>query len=342
MNLVGFTYAEHNPDSWEGWQWGGAHMWGFAHRLGIPEQYDLLEDALKHSEMMVFWSADPETTGGVYAAFESTSRRFWLKELGVKMVFIDPYHNHTAGPFGDKWLAPRPGTDVALGLAIAHTWLAEGTYDKEYVPSARTGFDEWKGYVLGKSDDVPKTPEWADGECGVPARQIRALAREWGAKKTMLASGGMGGWGGACRASSGNEWARMMIALAAMQGMGKPGTNIWSTTSGVPFDTLVLLPRLRRGRDLGRHRQHGRREEAGEPHVARRRHVLQPAALARGPDGAAPAHPRGHEARAPRVARQGLLRLVHRVAVPRVPLPRRRLSPRARCTTATAARSSAR
>ena len=49
MNLVGFTYAEHNPDSWEGWQWGGAHMWGFSHRLGIPEQYDLLEDALKHT-----------------------------------------------------------------------------------------------------------------------------------------------------------------------------------------------------------------------------------------------------------------------------------------------------
>ena len=97
MNLVGFTYGEHNPDSWEGWHWGGVHMWGFSHRLGIPEQYDLLEDALKNTEMVVFWSADPETTGGVYGAFESTSRRYWLKELGVKMVFIDPYYNHTAG-----------------------------------------------------------------------------------------------------------------------------------------------------------------------------------------------------------------------------------------------------
>ena len=96
-------------------------MWGFSHRLGIPERYDLLEDALKHTEMMVFWWADPETTGGVYGSFESASRRFWLKELGVKMVFIDPNSNHTASLFGDKWLAPRPGTDVALALAIAHT-----------------------------------------------------------------------------------------------------------------------------------------------------------------------------------------------------------------------------
>ena len=242
MNLVGFTYGEHNPDSWEGWQWGGAHMWGFAHRLGIPEQYDLLEDALEHTEMMVFWSSDPETTGGVYGSFESTSRRFWLKELGVKMVFIDPYHNATSQLFADTWLAPRPGTDVAMALAIAHTWLAEGTYDTEYVAERTHGFDEWRDYVLGKSDNVPKTPEWAETECGVPARQIRALAREWGRRTTMLAAGGMGGWGGACRASSGNEWSRAMIALAAMQGMGKPGSNIWSTTSGVPFDPAFFFP----------------------------------------------------------------------------------------------------
>jgi len=91
MNLVGIGYADHNPDSWEGWHWGGMHQWGFSHRLGIPEQYDLLEDALKHTEMIVFWSSDPETTGGIYSSFESTCRRQWLKELGVKMIFIDPY-----------------------------------------------------------------------------------------------------------------------------------------------------------------------------------------------------------------------------------------------------------
>ena len=242
MNLVGMTYAEHNPDSWEGWQWGGVHMWGFSHRIGIPEQYDLLEDALKHTEMLVFWSSDPETTGGVYSSFESTPRRFWLKELGVKMVFIDPYHNHTAGLFADKWMAPRPGTDVALGLAIAFTWLTEGTYDKEYVAARTHGFDEWTDYVLGKKDGQAKTPDWAEQECGIPAREIRALAREWGAKPTMLAAGGMGGWGGACRAATGNEWVRTMIALATMQGLGKPGRGIWSTTSGAPADYSFYFP----------------------------------------------------------------------------------------------------
>jgi anaerobic selenocysteine-containing dehydrogenase len=243
MDLVGMTYAEHNPDSWEGWHWGAMHMWGFSHRLGIPEQYDLLEDALQNTEMVVFWSADPESTSGCYAAFESTARRFWLKELGVKMVFIDPYFNHTAGLFSDKWFAPRLGTDVAFGLAIAYTWLTEGTYDKDYVAGRTTGFDEWKDYVLGGGEDgLAKTPEWAEGECGIPARDIRALAREWAAKKTMLASGGFGGMGGACRAATGNEWARTMVALAAMQGLGKPGSNIWSTTSGAPVDASFMFP----------------------------------------------------------------------------------------------------
>jgi anaerobic selenocysteine-containing dehydrogenase len=242
LSLWGMTYIEHNPDSWEGWQWGGDHMWGFSFRLGIPEQYDLLEDALKNTEMMVFWSSDPEATCGVYAAHESTCRRDWLKSLGVKMIFIDPYYNYTAGLVGDKWFAPRMGTDVALGLGIAFTWLTEGTYDKEYVATHTHGFDEWKRYVLGESDGVPKTPDWAESETLIPAREIRALAREWASKKTMLAAGGMGGWGGASRASWGGEFARMMIALVAMQGLGKPGSNIYSTTGGVPADRDFWFP----------------------------------------------------------------------------------------------------
>ncbi|HJW74978.1 MAG TPA: molybdopterin-dependent oxidoreductase [Thermoleophilia bacterium] len=244
LNLMGMVHSAHNPDSWEGWHWGAMPMWGNSHRLGIPEQYDLLEDALKHTEMIVFWSSDPETTGGgIYSAFESTSRRYWLKELGVKMVFVDPYFNHTASLFADKWIAPRLGTDVAFGLAIAYTWLTEGTYDAEYIHARTTGFDEWRAYVLGQGKDgVAKTPAWAEAESGVPAREIRALAREWGAKKTMLAAGGLGGWGGACRSATGNEWARTMVALAAMQGYGKPGSNIWGTSQGAPSDCSFVFP----------------------------------------------------------------------------------------------------
>ncbi len=240
--MVGGSIMENNPDSWEGWFWGGMHAWGYSWRRGLPEQYDLLEDALKNTEMIVFWSSDPETTSGIYSAFESTSRRQWLKELGVEMVFIDPYYTPTAKLFADKWIAPRLGTDNCLALAIAYVWITEESFDKEYVQTRTEGFDEFADYVLGKEDGVPKTPEWAEAESTVPARVIRTLARRWAAKKTMLAAGGLGGWGGACRASGGNEWSRLMILLAAMQGMGKPGSNIWGTTCGVPADASFVFP----------------------------------------------------------------------------------------------------
>jgi len=242
MAILGAVFVEQSPDSWEGWYWGAMHTWGYGWRLGIPEQYDLLEDALKNTEMIVFWSADPSATSGIYAGHESAIRRIWLKELGVKMVFIDPYYNSTAVNYSDKWFAPRPGTDTALAAAIAYVWLTENTYDKDYIEKRTYGFEKWRDYILGKEDGVPKTPEWAEEESTIPARDIKALAREWAQKKTMLGAGGLGGWGGACRTAYGTEWARMMVALAAMQGMGKPGSNIWSTTQGVPFNADFFFP----------------------------------------------------------------------------------------------------
>jgi trimethylamine-N-oxide reductase (cytochrome c) len=243
MNTAGYTYGDHNPDSWEGWHWGATHMWGFTGRLGNPAQTDLYEDCIKNCEMIVFWSSDPETNNGIYGAFESTVRRRWLKELGVKMVFIDPFYNHTNGLYREgKWLAPQLGTDSALALGIAHTWLTEGTYDKEYVAEKTFGFDEWADYVLGRSDGIPKDAEWAEKECRIPAYDIRALAREWASRKTMLAAGGLGGWGGCCRAPGGMDWSRLMIALITMQGFGKPGINMFSTTQGAPVDSDFYFP----------------------------------------------------------------------------------------------------
>ena len=65
--LGGYTAQVRNPDSWEGWFWGAIHQWGFYWRLGQPPAYDLLEDTFKHTEMIVFWSSDPNTTSGDYA-----------------------------------------------------------------------------------------------------------------------------------------------------------------------------------------------------------------------------------------------------------------------------------
>ena len=275
MNLVGFTYAEHNPDSWEGWQWGGAHMWGFAHRLGIPEQYDLLEDALKHTEMMVFWSADPETTGGVYGSFESTSRRFWLKELGVKMVFIDPYHSPTAQLFCRQVAGAAPGHRRGAGPGhrphlARRGHLRQGVRRRPHTRLRRLGglrhrperqrpqdarvgggrvrragpADPRPGPRVGPQDDDARRRR--HGRLG---RRLPGLQRQ----RVVAHDDRPGGHAGHGQAGQQHLVHDQRRAL-------RPG---------------VLLPRLRRGRHLGRHGRHRRRQEAGQSHVAGRRHLQQ-------------------------------------------------------------------
>jgi trimethylamine-N-oxide reductase (cytochrome c) len=244
-NAVGHTAIHHNPDSWEGWYWGAAHHWGYSLRVGQSETYGTVEDCLQNCDMIVFWSADPETTSGSYGAQEGTVRRQWLKnpKLGIKIVHVDPYYNASAQFLPGKWFAPRPTTSVAMAMAIAYVWIKEGLYDKDYVATHTVGFDKWKAYLVGEEDGVAKTPEWQEAETGIPAKDVRALAREWGGKRVYLSPGGWGnGHGGACRNQTGIQWARVMVCLIAMQGLGKPGVNMGNLQWGAPIDFNFYFP----------------------------------------------------------------------------------------------------
>ena len=242
FNMIGFTQVFDNPDSWEGFHWGAIHTYGFNWRLGAPEQYDLLEDALKNTELIIYWSNDPDSTRGCYCGQESAIWRLWLKELGKKQIFIDPFCNYTAAIMADKWIALRPDSGEAMALAIAYVWIKEDTYDKDYVATHTVGFDQFRKYVVGEEDGVPKTPKWAEEKTDVSARTITTLAREWASKRTMLACGTEAGFGGAMRQAYGHEWARFMVLLQAMQGLGKPGVGLWSTTKGAPRNCEFYFP----------------------------------------------------------------------------------------------------
>lgn len=238
-NLIGCSKLHNNPDSWEGWYWGAMHHWGNSLRLGTPEFYGTVEDCLKEAELIVFWSSDPDASYG----YEGTVRREWAKELGIPMVHIDPFLNHTAAHLGGKWISPKPGTDSALAQALCHVWITEDLYDKEFIEKRTTGFDQWRAYILGEADGTPKTPEWQEAETRVPAREVRALARQWGSKKTYLGAGGWGcGLGGAGRGPMGVQWARMMTILGAMQGFGRPGVNFGNLQFGAPLDFSFYFP----------------------------------------------------------------------------------------------------
>jgi trimethylamine-N-oxide reductase (cytochrome c) len=243
FNMLGYTTLMDNPDSWEGAHWGAIHTWGYFWLLGHCDNYDMLEDALKNTEQVMFWSVDPNSSSYQYWGQESAIWRIWLRELGIKAIFIDPYCNTTAGVLADKWLAPRPGTDAALAEAIAYVWITEGTYDKWFVENRTVGFEEFRRHIRGEDDGVPRTPGWAAEICGIPAHDIVVLAREWAAKKTMLATGAMYGTGGAVRSAYATEWARLMVLLIAMQGLGKPGVNVWGGAAmGAPLDFSFQMP----------------------------------------------------------------------------------------------------
>lgn len=44
------------------------------------------------------------------------------------------------------------------------------------MPEGADPKDNYKDYVLGTYDGVPKTPEWASEICGTPAKDIERLA----------------------------------------------------------------------------------------------------------------------------------------------------------------------
>jgi molybdopterin guanine dinucleotide-containing S/N-oxide reductase-like protein len=242
-NLVGFTRLAANPDSWEGWYWGAMHHWGQSQRVGIAGNYGLVEDCLREAELMVFWSSDPESTRGGYAGHEGTERRQWARDLGMQFVHIDPHYNPTAAWLGGRWIPIRPGTDAALATAIMQVWVAEDLYDHDYVAARTTGFEEWRAHLMGVDDGVPKTPEWQETETGVPAKDVRALARLMARKKLYLAAGAVGGgFGGAGRGATGAQWARCMVMLMAMRGLGKPGINMGNLEAGTPVDHEFYFP----------------------------------------------------------------------------------------------------
>jgi anaerobic selenocysteine-containing dehydrogenase len=236
MNVLGgATMTSGSATSWEGWYWGAKHVWGMTRWVGLEApQTNVIPDTMQNTDMVLFWGADPEAHTWGWGGQNVSEILFWFKQLGIKKIFISPDFNYAAAVHADKWIPVKPNTDIALHLAVAYTWITEGTYNADYVKANTVGFDEaslptgapaggsFKNYVLGISDGVPKTPKWAEGICGVPSRTIKALARDWAAKKTsILHCNG----GAMIRGAYAHEAARTEVLLLAMQGVGTPGVN---------------------------------------------------------------------------------------------------------------------
>lgn len=233
--LGGATMLSGSADSWEGWYWGAKHVWGMTRWVGLESpQTNVIPDTLQNTDLILAWGADPEAHTWGWGGQYGSQVMYWFKEAGIRKIFVGPDFNYGAAVHADKWIPVKPNTDIAMHLAIAYTWITEGTYDSSYVATHTIGFDEsslptgapagssFKNYVLGLTDGIPKTPKWAEGICGVPSRTIKALARDWASSttSTLHCNGGA-----MIRGPYAHEGARTEVLLLAMQGVGKPGVN---------------------------------------------------------------------------------------------------------------------
>ncbi|MEX0615706.1 MAG: molybdopterin-dependent oxidoreductase, partial [Methylophaga sp.] len=120
-----------------------------------------------HSKYIVIWGCNSV----------STNLHHWhiVKEAqkrGAKVVVIDPYKSRTAKE-ADWHIAPRPGTDGALAMAMMHTIIEQGLHDTDYIENYTEGYDALAERVK------TRTPEWAAEITGVPAEDIRKFAMEF-------------------------------------------------------------------------------------------------------------------------------------------------------------------
>ncbi|MEM7405531.1 MAG: molybdopterin guanine dinucleotide-containing S/N-oxide reductase [Pseudomonadota bacterium] len=146
----------------------------------------------------------------------------WLPRLKAgktRFVSITPLKDDTADYLGAEWLSPRPNTDVALMLGLAHTLWAEDLHDRQFLATHCVGYEHFEAYLTGRDDGQPKDADWAANICALDATTIRDLARRMAAGTTMI-----GIAYALQRAEHGEQTYWMTATLAAMLGqIGAPG-----------------------------------------------------------------------------------------------------------------------
>jgi anaerobic selenocysteine-containing dehydrogenase len=128
-------------------------------------------ESFVHSKYIIIWACNSVSTNLHQWHFVEDARK-----AGARVVVIDSYRSRTARQ-ADWHIAPRPGTDGALAMALIHSIIEQGLVDRDYVDNHTVGFEELAERAKAR------TPEWAAEITGVAAEDIRTLAREYATTK---------------------------------------------------------------------------------------------------------------------------------------------------------------
>ncbi len=119
-----------------------------------------------HSRYIVIWACNSMSTNLHHWHVVEDARK-----KGAKVVVIDSYASRTAKQ-ADWHIAPKPGTDGALAMAVINSIIEQGLVDQDYVDNYTEGYAELAARAASR------TPEWAEAITGVAVDDIRRLAKE--------------------------------------------------------------------------------------------------------------------------------------------------------------------
>jgi biotin/methionine sulfoxide reductase len=141
------------------------------------------------------------------------------RRRGMEIALFSPLRDDAARETEARWYPLAPLSDVAVMLGLAHVLVSEGLHDQDFLARCCHGADRFVAYVRGETDGVAKTPEWAAERSGIPADDLRALARRMAASRTLVTVSYS-----LQRAEHGEQPVWAGIALAALLGqIGLPG-----------------------------------------------------------------------------------------------------------------------
>ncbi|ALV28581.1 formate dehydrogenase subunit alpha [Pannonibacter phragmitetus] len=176
-------------------------------------------DSVEDTDVVIVMGANPTDGHPVFA-----SRLKKRLRQGAKLIVIDPRRiDLVKSPHikAAHHLQLKPGTNVAVVSAIAHTIVTEGLFDEAFIRE-RCDWDEFQDYAEFISD--PRhSPEATAALTGVPAEELRAAAR-------LYARGGNGAiyYGlGVTEHSQGSTTVIGIANLAMMTGnIGRKGVGV--------------------------------------------------------------------------------------------------------------------
>jgi len=170
-----------------------------------------------HSRQIIVWGCNPHATSIHLLPHIKAARK-----KGAVLVVVDPRRTRLAAD-ADLHLAPRPGTDLVLALAV-HRWLFENDgVDLDFLQRHCTGVEALRELA------TPWTLEAAEAECGVPARDIERLAH---GLKTTPGTAIRCGWGSERNRNGASATAAILTLPAVTGQLGQSGGGFAMSNTG--------------------------------------------------------------------------------------------------------------